>query len=120
MSNQWIAYIVMGIGLIFELLGVLGLIRLPDLYSRLQAAVKCVTFGSAVILLGVFVFFGFNSSGYKALLGMGIILVTAPVSAHAIARAAYRRQIALTEARVNDELPVPAYADPTEFPLKED
>lgn len=119
MSNQWIAYVLLLVGLTFDFFGVLGLIRLPDLYSRLQAAVKCVTFGSAVILLGVFIFFGFNSSGYKALMGMGIILVTAPVSAHAIARAAYRSKIALAKAMVIDEL-ASAYADPTDFPLKED
>jgi multicomponent Na+:H+ antiporter subunit G len=113
MSNPWIAYMVMMVGLIFEFFGILGLIRLPDLYSRLQAAVKCVTFGSAVILLGVFVFFGCNPSGYKALLGIGIILVTAPVSAHAVARAAHRGKIAQAKESLTDD-----YAK--DFPLKEE
>lgn len=113
MSNQWIAYVIMMIGLFFELFGVLGLIRMPDLYSRLQAAVKCIAFGSAVILLGVFVFFGFNSSGYKALLGVALILATAPVSAHAIARAAHRGKVTPIGEMVTDD-----YAK--DFPLKED
>jgi multicomponent Na+:H+ antiporter subunit G len=113
MSNQWIACVVMMIGLIFEFFGVLGLIRLPDFYSRLQAAVKSVTFGSTVILLGVFVCFGFNSSGYKALLGICIILVTAPVSAHAVARAAHRSKIIQFKEPVTDEVA-------KDFPLKEE
>jgi multicomponent Na+:H+ antiporter subunit G len=103
MSNQWIAYIVMMVGLLFEVFGVLGLIRLPDLYSRLQAAVKCVSLGSALILLGVFIAFGFNPSGYKALLGIGIILATAPVSAHAIARAAHRSGVKPAKEPVMDD-----------------
>lgn len=113
MNNQWIAYIVMMVGLLFEVFGVLGLIRLPDLYSRLQAAVKCVAMGSVLILLGVFIAFGFNSSGYKALLAIGIILVTAPVSAHAIAKAAHRSRVKPAEEAAMDD-----YAK--DFPLKEE
>lgn len=113
MSNHWIAYIIMIIGLFFELFGVLGLIRMPDLYSRLQAAVKCIAFGSVIILLGVFVFFGLNSSGYKALLGIAVILITVPVSAHAVARAAHRSKVAMTEEAVTDD-----YSK--DFPLKEE
>lgn len=112
MSNQWIAFIVMMVGLIFEFFGILGLIRLPDLYSRLQATVKCVALGSAIILLGVFIFFGLNPSGYKAILGIGIILVTTPVSAHAIARAAHRK-IGLAKLLTTDD-----YVK--DFPLKEE
>lgn len=113
MSNHWIAYIFIMIGLLFEFFGILGLIRLPDLYSRLQAAVKCMAFGSTVILFGVFIFFGFNSSGYKALLGIAVILVTTPVSAHTIARAAHHNKATMVKETMLDE-----YAK--DFPLKED
>lgn len=46
---QW----VVGIGLAFDLFGCIGLVRLPDVYNRAQAATKCVTLGTCTILLGV-------------------------------------------------------------------
>jgi len=113
MINQWIAYLLMFSGLTFALLGVIGIIRMTDFYSRLQTAIKCVSFGSSVILLGVFVYFGMNPAGYKALLAIGIILITAPVSAHALARSAYHSKTAMFKEAVIDE-----YAK--DFPLKED
>lgn len=77
-------------GLIFNFLGCLGLIRFPDVYNRLQASAKCVTLGTCGILLGLFFFKGFTATGIKALLCLVFIVVTSPVSAHALARSAYR------------------------------
>ena len=110
MINETIGYILICIGITFDFLGVLGLVRLPDLYNRLQAATKCVTFGSAGILLGVFLIQGFNSFGFKALLGIVFIFLTSPVAAHAIARAAHRSRIKLTKESVID-----SYADDKEL-----
>jgi len=56
------------IGLAFDLFGCLGLVRLPDVYNRLQAATKCVTLGTCSILFGTFIIVGFTSAGMKALL----------------------------------------------------
>lgn len=84
-------------GLLFDFFGVLGLVRLPDVYNRLQAATKCVTFGSAGILFGVFLMKGFSTFGFKALLGIAFIFLTSPVAAHVIARAAHRSRIPLAE-----------------------
>ena len=78
------------IGLVFDFFGCLGLIRFPDVYTRLQAAAKCVTLGTCGILFGLFLFKGFTATGIKALLCMAFILLTAPVSAHALARGSYR------------------------------
>ena len=47
------------IGLIFDIFGCLGLVRLPDVYNRLQAATKCVTMGTCSILFGTFLIVGF-------------------------------------------------------------
>ncbi len=91
------------IGIAFDFFGVLGLVRLPDVYNRLQAATKCVTFGSAGILFGVFLIQGFTSFGFKALLGIIFIFLASPVAAHAIARAAHRSRIKLTDATVVDQ-----------------
>lgn len=84
-------------GILFDFFGVLGLVRLPDVYNRLQAATKCVTFGSAGILFGTFLIKGLSSFGFKALLGIAFIFLTSPVAAHVIARAAHRSKIPLAE-----------------------
>ncbi|MDZ7316611.1 MAG: monovalent cation/H(+) antiporter subunit G [candidate division KSB1 bacterium] len=103
MIRETIGLILIGIGVTFDFLGVLGLVRLPDVYNRLQAATKCVTFGSAGILFGVFIQQGFSSFGFKALLGIAFIFLTSPVAAHAIARAAHRNRIPLTPLTVVDQ-----------------
>lgn len=102
MIRQNIGMILIFIGIGFDFLGVLGLIRLPDVYNRLQAATKCVTFGTAGLLLGVFILQGFNSFGFKALLGIAFIFLTSPVAAHAISRAAHRSRIPLAKESIVD------------------
>ncbi|PIV52802.1 MAG: Na+/H+ antiporter subunit G [Elusimicrobia bacterium CG_4_10_14_0_8_um_filter_37_32] len=90
-------------GLAFDFLGCLGLVRLPDLYNRLQASTKCVTFGTCGIMLGIFIMNGFTGMGIKALLCAVFLLLTAPVSAHAIARAAHIAGFKLWEKSVCDK-----------------
>ncbi len=98
-----IGMIFIGIGLFFDLFGCLGLIRLPDVYNRLQAATKCVTFGTCSILFGTFLMVGFTAGGIKALLCIVFIAITAPVSAHALSRGAYKFGIKLWDKSVCDE-----------------
>jgi multicomponent Na+:H+ antiporter subunit G len=98
--------IFIGLGLAFNLFGCLGLVRLPDVYNRLQAATKCVTLGTCSILLGVMLVAGPYDIGLKALLCALFILVTAPVAAHAISRGSYRGGVKLTSTSVVD-----TYAD---------
>ena len=96
------AYTFIIIGVLFDLLGALGLVRFPDVYNRLQAATKCVTLGNCCILFGVFLHFGFQSAGIKALLCILFIVITAPVSAHALARGSHRGNIPLWHKSVID------------------
>ena len=91
------------IGLLFDFFGCLGLIRFPDVYNRLQASAKCVTMGTCGILFGLFLFKGFTATGIKALLCLIFILLTAPVSAHALARAAYRSGVKPCDCTVIDQ-----------------
>lgn len=92
-----------GAGVLFDLFGCIGLVRLPDIYNRLQAATKCVTLGTCLILIGVLVIMGFHAAGTRALLCAVFILLTSPVAAHALSRAAYKAGIRLWEKSVADE-----------------
>jgi len=101
MSNI-IGLIFIGLGLAFDFFGALGLVRLPDVYNRLQAATKCVTLGTCSILFGTFLVVGPVASGMKALLCIIFLLLTSPVSAHAVARGAHRAGVKLCEKSVVD------------------
>ena len=101
--NNIIGYIFIVIGLLFNLFGSLGLIRLPDVYNRLQAATKCVTLGTCSILLGLFLSRGFSAAGIKAILCAMFILLTSPVSAHALARGAHKSGVKLWDKSVCDK-----------------
>ncbi len=98
-------YWIIGVGLAFDLLGCIGLVRLPDVYNRAQAATKCVTLGTCMILLGV-AGLGFMAAnppmGVKALICAAFILLTSPVGAHAICRGAYISGVPLWSGSVED------------------
>ena len=100
-----ISYWLIGIGLAFDLFGCIGLVRLPDVYNRAQAATKCVTLGTCMILIGTAVI-GFANGvapmGAKAILCAVFILLTSPVAAHAICRGAYLSGVPLWEGSVED------------------
>ena len=102
MIREIIGYGLIYIGIAFDFFGVLGLVRLPDVYNRLQAATKSVTFGTGGILLGIFILQGFNNFGFKAILGIIFIFLTSPTAAHAISHAAHRSNIKLDEKTVVD------------------
>lgn len=101
--NETIGMVIIVIGLVFDFFGCLGLVRFPDVYNRLQASAKCITLGTCGILLGLFLFKGFTATGIKALLCLLFIILTAPVSAHALARAAYRSGVKPWSGTVIDE-----------------
>ncbi len=76
------------LGAAFCFLGALGLIRMPDVYNRIQAGTKAVTLGSLAILIGV----GLRQPEWwpKLVVIAGFILLTNPVGSSTIARALYR------------------------------
>jgi multicomponent Na+:H+ antiporter subunit G len=97
-----IAWLVMLAGLFFDVVGCVGLVRLPDVYNRLQAGTKCVTLGTFLILLGVILRFGLGAVGWKAVVCLWFIAMTSPTAAHAIARAAHRSGLPLWKGSVTD------------------
>jgi len=98
-----VGYIFIAIGLMFDLFGCLGLVRLPDVYNRLQASTKCVTLGTCSILFGLFLFRGFTATGIKALLCIVFLILTSPVAAHAIARGAHISGVKLWDKSICDK-----------------
>ncbi len=84
--------IILLIGAIFVFLGALGLLRMPDVYNRIQVGTKAVTLGSIGIIIGVALINPLWWS--KLLVILGFILLTSPVSSSAITKAFYRSGIA--------------------------
>jgi len=92
------------VGGAFMLLGGVGVVRLPDLFMRMQAATKAATLGAGCMLLAVAVHFGDLTIVARALLVTAFVFLTAPVAAHMIARAAYSVGTPLWEGTIADEL----------------
>jgi multicomponent Na+:H+ antiporter subunit G len=91
-------------GLFFSLSGAVGLVRMPDLYCRLQCSSKNVTMGALPLLLAVVVDKGpVSAFGSRALFVAFVLFVINPVSAHALARAAYRTGIPMWSGAVVDQ-----------------
>lgn len=90
-------------GTIFMVGAAVGLLRLPDLYTRMHAVTKAGTLGVGLMLLSAVVAFGDVSVTARALLALVFVLLTAPVSAHMIGRAGYLGRAALWEGTVFDD-----------------
>jgi multicomponent Na+:H+ antiporter subunit G len=93
-------------GVFFIFSSSIGLLRLPDVYTRSHAASKGATLGISSLLLGTFIYFLYFEGELSSSLILGIIfvLLTLPVSGHMIARAAYNSGIPLWEKSVKNEL----------------
>jgi multicomponent Na+:H+ antiporter subunit G len=92
------------VGATFILLAAVGVLRMPDVFTRMQAATKAASLGAGCMLLGVAVFFAQLDVTMRALLIIAFVFLTAPVSAHMVARAAYAAGVPLWEGTVLDEL----------------
>ncbi len=91
-------------GLFFSLSGAVGLVRMPDLYCRVQCSTKNVTMGALPLLLAVVVEKGVVSGyGSRALVVAFLLFVINPVSAHALTRAAYRTGVPMWPGAVVDQ-----------------
>jgi multicomponent Na+:H+ antiporter subunit G len=91
-------------GAIFAFLSALGILRFPDLFSRMQAATKGSAFGVTCLLLAVAVHFAELGIATRAIVTIFFVLLTAPVAAHMIGRAAYFVGVPLWPGTITDEL----------------
>lgn len=92
------------VGTIFLVLAALAAIRMPDVYCRLSASTKAVTFGAGMMLFGAA--FAIEDTGIttRAVAGIAFYFVTSPIAAHVLARAAHQRGTKLWEGTLIDEL----------------
>lgn len=81
-----LADILLLVGCVFVAIGSLGLLRMPDVYNRLQAGTKAVTLGSMSLLLGIALHF--PEWWPKILIIAGFILITNPLGSSTVARTA--------------------------------
>jgi multicomponent Na+:H+ antiporter subunit G len=92
------------IGFGFSLSGALGILRMPDLYSRIQCSSKTVTMGALPALVALVVGEGVLSPyAARALIVAFLLLVVNPAASHALARSAYRAGVPMWPGAVRDE-----------------
>lgn len=96
-------YILITIGVLFDIFGCIGLVRFPDVYNRLQASTKCVTLGTIMLLVGVALVSGIGPTASRAVICAVFILITSPTAAHAIAKGSYASGVKLWENSVVDK-----------------
>ncbi len=92
---EWIVGILCLLGGAFALISGLGILRLPDVLVRMHASTKAGTLGSGLILAAVALHFQDAAIAGKAAVAVMFLMLTAPIAAHMIGRAALRQGVAL-------------------------
>lgn len=99
-----IIVILCAVGVFSSVTGAVGVLRMPDVYTRIQCSSKTVTMGVIPVLIAVVVHEGVVSVyGSRALLITALFLILNPAVSHALARAAYRTQVPMWRGAVRDE-----------------
>lgn len=89
--KDWVAAAFCSVGTFFFILGTTGLLRMPDLFSRLHPATKCDTLGACSVLLGMAIYSGFDWELAKLLAMALFLLLSSATCGHAVGRAALRQ-----------------------------
>ena len=100
--NEILGICVVVTGMIFNIIGCIGLVRFPDIYNRLQAGTKCVTLGTCLLLAGCMILSTSVACTLKCLVCAGFILITLPTGAHALARGSHAFGVKLADISVTD------------------
>lgn len=86
--QQLFLIFMVGVGVFFLLVGSIGIIRLPDFFTRTHATSMSDTLGMMLVLGGLAVHEGFTIAGAKLIIAVIFVAVTVPVASHAVAKAA--------------------------------
>lgn len=101
---DWILAALVLIGAAFTLIGSIGLYKLPDFYMRLHGPTKATTLGVGAILIASVLYFSFNteSTSLHEILVTVFLFITAPVSAHLMAKSALHMKLKQVERTQSD------------------
>ena len=99
-----ISLVLLLLGSLFMLLAAIGMVRMPDVLTRMHSSTKSSTLGVGLIMLGVALAFSDFAVGVRALAIVIFMFTTTPVSAHMIARAAYLSGVPLWQGTLSDEM----------------
>lgn len=105
MISYYLTGLLLIIGAAFSLVAAIGINRLPDVYSRMHAASKAGTLGSGLMLIALAIYAEDAGTTLRALAGVAFFLLTAPISSHLLAKAAYAVGYPMWEGTVLDEMP---------------
>ncbi len=100
MIIEIISLIILVFGIFFFMVGVVGLLRFPDVYTRLHATTKCDTLGIGLILFSIMLYQGFSGPSVKIGIMIVFIWLSNPTAAHAIGKAAYSVDIPMIKGTV--------------------
>ncbi|WP_265515675.1 monovalent cation/H(+) antiporter subunit G [Nitratireductor luteus] len=92
------------IGAAFTFIATVGILRLPDLYTRMHAASKAGTLGAGLLLVALAIFAEDHATVTRALAAVVFLMLTAPISAHLLAKAAYEAGYRLWDRSVHDDM----------------
>jgi multicomponent Na+:H+ antiporter subunit G len=104
MLSQYITLVCIWIGIAFILIAAIGIIRMPDVYTRMSAVTKAVALGVGFILMGVVFHFNDTTVLVKATVIFVFLVFSLSVSAHVIGLAAYEDRTPMTDQTFLDEL----------------
>ena len=93
MIGDIIGWTFISLGVVFAIIGNLGVILFPDVYTRLQASSTCGTTATLSVILGCFFFVEFGPMTGKIVVIALFFLVSSPVSSHIIARYAWKKEM---------------------------
>ncbi len=96
-SDIIVAILLFG-GLFFFMVGTLGIIRFPDVFTRAHSAAKCDTLGAVLCLSSLVVLEGLSMVSFKFILILVFVWITNPTATHLIAKAEYTRKASIAKA----------------------
>lgn len=111
--TEWIVIVLLLAGGFFSMVAGIGIYRMPDVLMRMHASTKAGTLGVGLVVAGLAVYTGAGYDITRAVLIVAFLLLTAPVSAHLIGRAAYRTGVRLADDTLIEDRP-PHRCEPSE------
>ncbi len=104
MIVMWTVAILLVIGAFLMLVAALGVVRFPDVYTRMHAASKSVSLGLVCMLIALVLFFSTPMIAFKSVAGIIFVFLTIPVASHMIGRAAYLTKVPFYEKTGVDQM----------------